>query len=55
VGSVEGHPKIAVRITKDVPIVRGDHGALKAILLGVWHVAASSLGDFCDVGSRDSV
>jgi len=26
-----------------VPIVRGDHGVLKAILLGVWSVAASSL------------
>jgi hypothetical protein len=26
-----------------VPVVRGDHTALKAILLGVWRVAASSL------------
>ena len=32
-----------LRITKDVPVVRGDHGALKTTLLGVWRVAASTL------------
>src|ERR1019366_6721047 len=32
-----------LRITKGVPVVRGDHGALQTILLGVWQVAASSL------------
>src|SRR5579863_850370 len=33
----------SLRFTKDVPVVRGDHGVVKAILPGVWRVAASSL------------
>ena len=36
-----------------MPIVSGDHGALKTILLGVWRVAAGSLaGEFCCGGQQ---